>query len=221
MQRKMLRLTLILGVIVTIVGGTGVFASFSDLANGGINTVTSGARPHAADLLIAAATLENQAISCGTFDDSMTTSQFTVRDFQPNLPTVATYICLKNAGAAKLALRMGIGPLTNSDSDCTGDEEANGDLTCGGGQEGELAELLILRVTTMTCSDGATTSSAVASLMDIADVPLAFGGEWLAPAGIECVRINLDYDFGATELQIQLAQSDTASWRFGFQGTAS
>ena len=41
MQRHMLRLTLILGVMVTLLSGTGVFAVFTDQASGGTNTVNS------------------------------------------------------------------------------------------------------------------------------------------------------------------------------------
>ena len=51
MGRHTLRITIVLGMLVTLLGGTGIFATFTDRATGGQATVSSGARPKAAERL--------------------------------------------------------------------------------------------------------------------------------------------------------------------------
>jgi predicted ribosomally synthesized peptide with SipW-like signal peptide len=101
MGRHSLRIIMVLGALVTLVGGTGIFAVFTDRATGGDNTVTSGTRPKSADLRIEPAVLD---AATGTFNcdgdldgllwqnDDTTTAQYTVADVQPgNSPATRTF----------------------------------------------------------------------------------------------------------------------------------
>ena len=222
MERHMLRLTFVLGVLVTILGGTGVFAVFTDQAHTGINSVQSGARAQAADLRIAPATADYLAstVTCGRFENNTAATQFTVADLQPESDFIDSWLCLRNSGAAALSLNVGIGPLTNVDNDCTGDEAAAGDTTCGNSQAGELAERLVVHVVDVTCETFTSATTHVKYLTEIAAEPLRLRDTPLEPGETACVRLILEYDPYATEEQIQVAQSDVVQWRFGFEGTA-
>jgi predicted ribosomally synthesized peptide with SipW-like signal peptide len=139
MGRHSLRIIMVLGALVTLVGGTGIFAVFSDRATGGENTVTSGTRPKSADLRIEPAVLDAAGgFNCdGDVDGSLfenddtTTAQFTVTDAQPGNSLGDAYVCLKNVGSAVLALSVSAIDVVDVDTDCTGDEAISGDTTCG------------------------------------------------------------------------------------------
>jgi predicted ribosomally synthesized peptide with SipW-like signal peptide len=53
MERRTAFAIMAIGVVVTLLGGTGIFAVFTDRAETGKGSVTSGELPHAADLQIA------------------------------------------------------------------------------------------------------------------------------------------------------------------------
>ena len=73
MGRHTLRITIVLGMLVTLLGGTGIFATFTDRATTGTSTITSGERPKAADLQIAAANPDTSTgvFNCGTYADDL------------------------------------------------------------------------------------------------------------------------------------------------------
>jgi len=223
MQRHMLRLTLVLGVLITILGNTGVFAVFIDQASGGVNSVDSGVRPSAADLDIATATEPNGAMACGTFSDDTTTAQFTIAGIQPGSGPRITPICLRNNGASSLAVRVGTSStLRDVDTLCTGDEAAAGDLSCGDDAVGELSDVLLVTVSHVACSNVTTIlSSSSGTLADMPGLLIPVGDSSVAPATTICVRLLLEYDRNATATQIQVAQSDLATWQFVFEGAAS
>lgn len=221
MQRHMLRFTLVLGVLVTILGGTGVFATFSDTASGGPNSVTSGARPSAADIKIATATAANGATTCGTFADNTVTSQFTVTDLQPTSVPTTSYVCLRNSGAATVTLTAGVANLRDADTSCTGDEEIAGDATCGGNQVGELSRAVLVTITEVSCSTGAVLAGQQIDLAELPAFPVRLGATGIAPSSTACVRLVVGYDTEMTEDIIQIAQSDTATWNFLFEATAA
>jgi hypothetical protein len=221
MERQMLRLMLVLGVLVTILGTTGVFATFEDQARGGSNSVSSGARPSAADLQIAVATMSNGVITCQTYGEDTTTPQFSVANFQPTSAPVNGYVCLRNNGAGALTLSVIAGSLTDIDTLCTGDEIAAGDTACGNGAPGELSSVLVVSADEVSCSNSAVISDDGAALQTVATQPLDVGIQALAANRFMCVRFEIKYLPEATETQIQIAQSDQATWNFVFKATAS
>jgi predicted ribosomally synthesized peptide with SipW-like signal peptide len=219
-QRHALRLTLVLGVMVTVLGGTGVFAVFTDQAQGGGNNVTSGSLARAADLHIAAATVVSGAVSCQMFADDTMTGQFTILDLQPTTPTQRAYVCLRNVGSAGLDLTAQAVSLFDVDIACTGDEAAAGDATCGMGA-GELAQVVTVAIHQVDCGTLAPTGGFGQALDDWASTADAFAAPELQPATTACIEFELSYLSTATESQIQQAQSDNVRWNFRFEGTAS
>ena len=221
MERHMLRLTLVLGVLVTILGGTGVFATFSDTAMGGENSVTSGARPSAADILIATATAANGVTTCGSFSDNTSTAQFSVTDLQPTSAPTTTFVCLQNAGAATVSVTAVATNLRDVDTLCTGDEESSGDTTCGNNQAGDLSRAVLVTITEVSCSTGVVVTGRQMALDQLPAFPVALSSSGIASAAVACVRLVVGYDRDVPESIIQIAQSDTATWNFLFEATAA
>lgn len=230
MGRHSLRLTVILGLLITALGSTGIFAVFSDRATAGEDSVTSGARPRAADLRIAPPDVLGRAsgfVSCGDFQDNTTTPQFTVTNVQPGQDLLpgnpsGSWVCLTNVGSAPLTLTASVIDLADLDVDCTGDE-ATLDETCGENagvpQAGELSPLLLVEMERVNCADGVTSSEAAgAALTTFSNIP--FTTVQLAPSEVACVRIQMSYPTPSDESVAQAAQSDRVTWRFAFDGTA-
>jgi hypothetical protein len=226
MGRHALRITILLGVLITLVGGTGIFAVFSDRATAGTDSVGTGTQAKAADIQIAEGDgiIGNVPFGCGTFEDDIATAQFSVGGIQPGFTSTAE-LCVTNVGAAPVTLTIGTVELTDLDIDCTGDETAAGDTTCGldAGmlpQTGELSPLLDLSLTTRSCDDstlltddgGATLDELATGNFVIADPTAA-----IAPGATVCVQIGVAY--APSTLDAQLAQSDVATWRFKFDAT--
>jgi hypothetical protein len=229
MGRHSLRIIMVLGVLVTLVGGTGIFAVFTDRATGGENTVTSGTRPKSADLRIEPAILAGGVFECdGDADgflwqnDDTTTAQFTVTDVQPGNGLGDAYVCLKNVGSAVLSLNLSAIDQVDVETDCTGDEAASGDTTCGldlangDAQAGELRPLLTVEADRVECTAPDPPTETPIAL----DAFSAVNFDGLAPGGIACFWIQLAYPTPATDADAQMAQSDAVSWRFAFDGTA-
>lgn len=218
MQRQMLRLTLILGVMVTILGGTGVFAVFTDQANGGSNTVNSGALARAADLHIAPGTL-TMGIACTQYADDTSTAQFTIQDFRTGTQPVRAYVCLRNVGSATLDLTATAANLLDVDVACTGDEAAAGDATCGNNGTGELAVVVGVTTRQVNCQTLAPTGGLTQGLDRWGSAPWSFGASSLVAGGIACIEFEIRHS--GLEAASQLAQSDTVTWNFRFEGTSS
>lgn len=224
MQRQMLRLTLALGVLVTMLGSTGVFAVFSDSARGGNNSVESGVRPRAADLQIATGTGDDGLPwSCGTFSENLSTGQFAVTGLQPGEPAGVAGVCLFNAGAGTLSVTVGAtGTIRDLDVACTGDEAANGDETCGTDQLGELSPLLYLTLDAFDCATGDPVGGVANIALDSLQAGTVPVGDLPIPAnGRLCTDIEVGYSDASTEAEAQIAQSDKVTWTLTFVGTAS
>lgn len=220
MQRQMLRLTLILGVMVTLLGGTGVFAVFTDQASGGVNSVTTGSLAKAAELVIAPAQ-GGQIVSCGQYQDNTATAQFTLTDFQISTATQRSYVCLRNSGSAPLDLTLQAMNVRDLDTDCTGDEAASGDATCGNNGTGELSFVVSVDAHQVNCQTVQRQTGLAQTLDRWGTAASAFGASQVAPGGIACIEFELRYSQSATALQQQLAQSDNTTWIFRFEGSAS
>ena len=238
MGRHALRITIVLGMLVTLLGGTGIFATFTDRATAGDNSVTTGERARAAELKIAAE--DPSQYPAGTplcmpaitpWQDDTTTGQFTAGSLHPGDNLQPAYLCLWNAGTATLTLTASAIGLADEDVDCTGDEAAAGDETCGLDettglpQAGELSPLVAVDIDRTDCSDPSTVigngTPAVLSQFDAQTVQLggAATGNTMPPDQIICLRLQGSYSTGS-ETQAQLAQSDRVTWKFAFDGTA-
>jgi hypothetical protein len=235
MERQALRVTMLLGLLISLVGGTGIFAVFTDRATTGLNDVDTAALPNAADIRIEG--IVQWDGTPGAFNcDADTDGVLWDRDNLSSAPFLAltasagvlfgpSYLCVKNAGAADLTLTASVADLVDLDTDCTGDEEAVGDVTCGldagSGlpQAGELSSVLESTVDRVDCVDPSIhlTSNGAVPLGSIAGLDL--GAATLTPGDVACIEIWLDYSAAADQTAIQLAQSDEAQWRFAFDGT--
>ena len=225
MGRHSLRIVMVLGVLVTLVGGTGIFAVFSDRSTTGTNSVTSGERPHAVDIKISEAQLVGGVVHCDGDGDGipfegedLTTGLFTITNIQPDTTITDAYVCIQNAGSA--AVDVAVLPIDVVDTDvaCTGDEEVAGDTTCGADQAGELSDLVSLQIWEIDCN---TAEGAVVQTDGIGNLilnPIVLPTS-IQPGGIACVKVDVYYHESTPELDRQLAQSDKAEWRIAFDAT--
>jgi predicted ribosomally synthesized peptide with SipW-like signal peptide len=220
MGRHALRITILLGVLITLLGGTGIFAVFSDRATTGVNDVTSGELGHAAELRIANASPQSDPqvsgpFDCGTYTDDLATGlfSFTVQGGNGDWQSA----CLRNAGTSSLDLSVTAIDLTDIDIACTGDEAAFGDTTCGGDAAGELSPNLDIWFSAFECGGGGALVEFGGRLrLDaLSTGSIALGN--LAPGADRCFAISVT-DVGR-DTAAQIAQSDKAEWRFAFDGT--
>jgi hypothetical protein len=228
MGKQTLRITILLGILITLVGGTGIFAVFSDRALTGPSDVHSAQLAKAADLVIAAAQPQDPMNSgpflCDTYSDDLVTPLMT---FTTNLGGGdERFLCLVNIGSSAVDVSLTAVDLADLDSDCTGDEAAFGDTTCGldqttmAPQAGELSPVLTVETDLYDCltgsgllTPGAPDFSAI--LSGLATTPQSL--QTLQPNGQVCVRLRVYWR--ATGDAAQISQSDEATWRFAFDGT--
>jgi predicted ribosomally synthesized peptide with SipW-like signal peptide len=225
MGRQTLRIVMVLGVLVTLVGGTGIFAAFTDRATTGTNTVTSGARPHAADIRISPALVEGVQVNCDAdanmvFDDDLTTGLFELNGFQPGIVSNPAYLCIRNEGSASVDVAAAVIDLVDTDVDCTGDEAEVGDLTCGESQAGELSFVVAIQIEQVACATNASNPLQSNSLASWVANPVTIPGS-LAPNEVRCIRFVPLYPSTTVEADIQLAQSDQVQWRFAFDASVA
>jgi predicted ribosomally synthesized peptide with SipW-like signal peptide len=221
MNRRLLVSLIALGSVVTLIGGAGIFAVFTDRATTGTNSVTSGEMASAADLLIAQGVAP---AGCGAFVDDLVTGLFSITDAQPGAGSLGqANICLKNAGSADLAYSVAAIDLVDVETDCTGDEAESGDATCGIGPlgelgVGELSPLILADIMQTDCTTGSPNGIGLTN--SLADLE---GGGSLgmsaAPNAVVCLRIDMRYPPGITDTAAQIAQTDQVTWRFAFDAT--
>lgn len=246
MGRHSLRLTIVLGLLITVLGSTGIFAVFTDRATAGPNNVTSGSLPHAADLKIAVASEIGGEYLCdrdndGQYeatgstvawdrDDSLT-STFNVGNLQPGETRSGQAFCLHNSGSSPLNLSATAVNVTNSETGCTGDESAAGDLDCGPtppGQVtenlGELGSVIIVDLVRIDC---ASVGGAYPEIGAVHTSPSGYDGVALgvgaplAPGATTCVTAAVRYPSTTSADAQQRAQSDRVTWQFAYDGVAS
>lgn len=213
MRRSSLITISALGLVICLLGGTGLFAALTDTATTGTNTVESGAQAGSVDLQLAVG-----ASPCGTFTDDLASGLFTYSGLVPGGGGPQTAFCIKNAGSQVTAVTVRAFALEDTEVDCTGDEEDYGDATCGSGV-GELSAVVDVRFDQTDCDQmyaGIVVSRNLAALVD---EPLALAD--LAPDVPACyaVGVSMASTYPATALQI--AQSDQTTWRFQFDGSVA
>jgi hypothetical protein len=245
MGRHSLRITIVLGLLITILGSTGIFAVFNDQATTGPNNVTSGALPLAADLKIAVADLSTGEYYCdrdldGQFDapdstalwlqDLTLTPHFNVANLQPGETRDGQAFCLHNNGSAPLSLSVTALNVIDSETDCTGDESAAGDLDCGVApaglpeNPGELGGVISVEVDRVDCAPVAGVWNLIGGATD---APAGFNayalgvGAPLAPGATTCIITTVRYPSATAFDAQQRAQTDRVTWQFEFDGVAS
>jgi hypothetical protein len=220
MRRPVLVTVAILGLVIVLIGGTGLFAALTDTARTGTNQVDSAGLAASADIQLATATREYPGpIVCGTYSENLTSGFFTVADVAPGYSSSnPTFFCIKNVGSQSVTLWPSADELTDTDTACTGDESLAGDTTCGSGV-GELSSVLTVFYVVETCAGGGGAGFA-SKLKDNATVATALPGT-LAPGAQQCFSTSLGYFASeSTATQIQQAQSDRVTWRFKFRAEA-
>jgi hypothetical protein len=225
-NRRLLVSLMAFGAVITLVGAAGIFAVFTDRATTGSSSVTSGESPSAADLKISRFT----GGVCELPADDLTANLFSISNAQPTAGSLAQEsICLANVGSASLDISATVIDLLDTETGCTGDEAAAGDTTCGPGATlGELSSVLVVVIAQVTCDNteqvipGSGVSGTLSALSSgpgtIGGAPVGVG---LLPGESKCLRLQINYPTDTSETAAQIAQTDQATWRFAFDGTAT
>jgi len=219
-RRSLLLTASIIGLLICLIGGTGLFAALTDSAHTGTNTVDSAGLAPSSDLKLAMATYAIPN-SCGTYSDNLATGLF---DYTPGSVWVPgngvwTALCIQNAGSQSVSLSTAIDQLTDVDIACTGDEADSGDTTCGNDSLGELSGALDVTMYAVDCAtgqQGAVYQPGV--LSNLAGTAQAMGT--IGAGETKCFNIGVAYQSTVPATLQQRAQSDRASWRFVFTGQA-
>jgi hypothetical protein len=211
---------IVVGAIVTSVGGTGIFAVFTDRATQGPNTIESGPRPRAADIQIG----DFVSGTCAQLHDDLTTAIWSVTNRQPGESSSHNF-CVKNNGAARATITLTTLDLAESDPQCTGDEQSVDPLCGSGAGQGQLAGRLVVGLDTDADCDlsfGETGDlGGSQGLSTLAGNPAAItstGG--LAAGSTTCLQVRVIYPSSTSVNDAQAAQSDSVSWKFAFDGAA-
>lgn len=225
MGRQSLRLTMLLGVLITAIGGTGIFAVFTDRATTGTNNAETGQRQKAVELKISTALLDGPAVNCDGDqdsvmfeDDDLQTGIFSVSNIQPgDYPADAdiAYVCLLNAGSGTIDVDVTAINVVDTDTGCTGDEAEAGDATCGSNQLGELSASIATQMEQVDCDTTVGAPIQSNSIANWASVPASVPGS-LGPGDVVCLAFYLWLPASADETTLQVAQSDKVEWRFAF-----
>jgi hypothetical protein len=222
-MRRLLTVTMALGLVISAMSFTGIFAVFTDRASTGTNTAESGEQPRTADLLIG--TTESTNCVGAVYSDDLATGIWDLSDLVPGPDYDSTMICLKNIGTAELTLTVTAIDVVETETGCTGDEAAAGDATCGtaGLGDGELGSVLITSLVQSNCLTGVNVSDSFSgSIQDLAGGANAVGT--VAPGEVACIYTTWAMPEAgpfATSDELQQAQSDKVTWRYAFDGTAS
>ena len=221
MRRSALLTIAVLGGLVSLLGGTVLFAALQDTARTGTNSAESAALPSAApDLQLATATRNGTGpIACGAFADNLASGLVAVSGVTPGYLSPTEYFCLKNAGGSAVTLSAQVEELTDIDIACTGDEAANGDTSCGGEQVGELSGVLQGVYTPVNCQTGVFGNGAASGLKDNQATPTLIPGQ-LAAGATDCFSYEVYYPPGTAAAATQVAQSDRVTWRIKFSAQA-
>ena len=215
MRRSILLTLVALGAVITLIGGSGLFAALTDTASTGTNSIRSAALSSSADLQLATATWGGSppVFTCGTFAENLT-SPFLSASLQPGGGILQRF-CLRNLGSASVTLSARAIDIVNFELDCTGDE-AGYDATCGSDAAGELGAVLYSSFYAVDCND-VTSSELSRRTLDSATTPEPLGS--LGSGETRCFWVTLNHDTGPVAA-VQAAQSDEVTWRYQFSAQA-
>lgn len=208
---------MVVGAVVTAVGGSGIWAVFSDRATQGTNTIESGSQPSVADLQVG----EFVGEACTGMSDDLATALWSVSSMQPG-DAVGRVICLKSNGAAAVSVRLAAIDIAEGDAQCTGDEQTV-DTSCGGGLgQGQLASALLVEYATdMDCDtvigeSGEDQVGVLGTLGVGSSFAVLSAASGLAAGSTMCVNLTVRYPSETSIDLVQAAQSDSVSWKFAF-----
>jgi len=219
-MRRLLATTMALGLVITAMNFTGIFAVFTDRATTGTNSAESGPQARIADLQVS--TTVTFDCSDAAWVDDLVTGVMAATDLQPGDNSGQSVVCLKNAGTSDLYITLSTIDVVDTETDCTGDEAAAGDTTCGTGEfQGELVPALIASASRLDCDTSESQLSIGGAFQALVDTPTAIGT--LAAGEITCVWLSVQMavpgQIGSTAESIQQAQTDRVEWRYAFDGT--
>lgn len=216
-MRRLLATTMALGLVVTAMNFTGIFAVFTDRATTGATGGDSAALPGAADIEIARAL---SAVDCPEQDyvDDLIGDLVQWSDAKPGDSLSTHWFCVKNVGAASVDVTVTAFDIASSDIACTGDEATAGDVSCGTGL-GELNAVVYIGVQQYDCATGTDIGgTAEVTVTGMSVTPKAVGTT-IASGDVVCVELLTYYPpvgAAASLTLAQMAQSDAISWRFAF-----
>lgn len=214
-RRPVLITIMALGVVVSLAGASGVFAVFTDRATTGTNSASSRAEARSADIQIAEGVMDQGVMTCGTYEEDLTTGVITASDMVPLGGFVYARVCLKNVGSRTVDLTVTVLDLVDTDDACTGDEAAL-DTTCGGGQAGELSPHLQVGVFDADCAIGDGSFLGYTRIGELPNFPFSLPS--IAAGEVGCVLFRME-DVAQGD-DVTKSQSDTSTWRFAFDATA-
>jgi predicted ribosomally synthesized peptide with SipW-like signal peptide len=216
MRRPLALSLIVLGLVVSLIGGTGLFAPFTDRATTGENSVTTGERPRAADLKLAWAVLDPFACDTETYSDDSTTPGHTATDVQPGFRDLK-YFCLRNAGSADLSVSLSVIDRIEDDIACTNDEIYVDTASCGtapGG--GEAGTVLSASFVLFDCELG---SGPLPTFLGFLVSDPSAGMGTLAAGDTWCGSVDVGYGLNVPVEAQLAAQSDRITWKYAFDGT--
>jgi hypothetical protein len=211
-KRSVLLTFAVLGGLVCLIGGTGLFAALQDSARSGPNSAESAPLAGSADIQVATAIVGPSGVECGTFSEDLTTPFHTVTGVSPGFRSDLQLYCIKNVGSQGVTLNALSDELTDVDYACTGDEALHGDTTCGGAGAGELSSVLRVLYDQLDCATlaGSGSSPLLSDNATGGVAPAALGT--IAPSETRCFGTDVSYP-SAPSVEVQRAQSDRATWR--------
>ena len=215
-RRPVLISMMALGAVVSLATVSGVFAVFTDRATTGQNSASSRGEAASADLQIAAGTLNTTsgATTCGAYSEDLSTGIISATDMAPFVGLIQVSVCLKNVGSRDIDLTTAVIELTDTDTGCTGDENALDSASCGVGV-GELSSNLRVVPFWGDCTSFGT-SLGEPTVAELASTPLATAT--LSVGEVGCVYFEvIDVAVGD---DVTISQSDTTTWKFAFDATA-
>ncbi len=215
-RRSVLLTIMTLGAVVSLTAANGVFAVFTDRATTGTNSAGSRGENRSADIQIAEGGFTGDVVSCSTFVEDLATGIITATDMVPLGNGVHAYICLKNVGSRSVDVTASAIDVVDTDNACTGDE-ASLDTTCGDDQAGELSGHLQVFLTSRVCGELGGESLGNTNLALMTSTPFALFS--IAPGATNCLELEVDDQ--AQQDDVTISQSDTSTWKFAFDATAT
>jgi hypothetical protein len=210
---------LVLGTVVSLLMGAGLFALTGDSVTSGGNSAESGTwKPPAHDLQMA--TNDDFGFSCANADYTKslptTFSAAPVDLAQPPGagPYISKIMCIKNAGTAPARLTASVTSFVQTETGCSSGEVDAGDATCGSGV-GEVGTVLdegFSQFSEVGSDPDCTASGYFVSRFEAGYLDNVLHPS--LPAGATCRFVyNLSPTFlSVTEAQRLQAQSDSVQW---------
>jgi hypothetical protein len=155
-------------------------------------------------------------ISCGLFSENLTSEPITLTGPPGAGNGYTLRYCVRNVGSQTVSLTAMVEEFTDVETGCTGDEGIY-DTSCGSDQGGELGDFVTVLHEQLTCEPFATDLTESMLLRDNQATLANLG--LLGPGQTRCFAATA-FNFGASQIQRQLAQSDRLTWRFAWTGQA-